>query len=328
MAYLRFAVAKANPAEINSATLSIRLLAMLEQASQRAGKGVVHRLRTTVRRLEVHLGTPTPRIAKSLKKLRKKAGKVRDIDVHLGLLEPPLLPSRNAPTSPEARYQKKLQSTLQKQRKGQSTALRVLVKKSTPVLEAELPNLVEQRTERNLTLQESRKRASRARRRYVQWTRNIPEDPQRLHRLRINAKKLRYEMEPLQNCEEAVALAEKFKQVQDTIGQWHDWATLAELAEQCFGSKNTDSKAAPVLHALHARVEREYRRARRSAETVRNWMMGSSHGKAPQAASARSSAAATRTGTHGAASLPARKRPARAEPGPRLLHPRVVNKAG
>jgi CHAD domain-containing protein len=318
-------MARPNPSEINPATLSIRLLALLEKASQRAGKGVVHRLRTTVRRLEVHLGTPPPRIAKSLKKLRKKAGKVRDIDVHLGLLEPPLLPARgrSASHSPEVRYREKLQSRLQKQRKRNSTALRAVVKKSTPVLEAELPNLVEQRSEPNMTLQESRKRASRARRRFVQWTRTIPEDAPRLHRLRINAKKLRYEMEPLQNCEEAVALAEKFKQVQDAIGQWHDWATLAEIAEQCLGSKDSaskDTKAAPVLQALHARVEREYRRARRSAETVRNWMMGSSGKAARPAAGTRSSAAATPAGTHGRASLPGRKGPATSGGGPRLIH--------
>ncbi len=304
-------MARANPSEINPATTGIRLLALLAKASQRANQGVVHRLRTTVRRLEVQLGTPPPRIAKSLKKLRKKAGEVRDIDVHLGLLEPPLLPvrGRRASDSPETRYQEKLQGTLQKQRKRRSNALRTLVKDSTPLLEAQLPTLVEKCSERNITLEESRQRAGRARRQFVRWTRNIPDDAQRLHQLRINAKKLRYAMEPLQNCEEAVALAKKFKQVQDTIGQWHDWATLAEIAEQCFDSKGSaskDSRAAPVLHALHARVEREYRKARRSAESVRSWMTGS--------------ATTTSTGAQGKTSLPARKAPSPAGAGPRLVH--------
>ena len=305
-----FAVAKANPGEINPATLSIRLLALLEKASQRAGKGVVHRLRTTVRRLEVHLGTPPPKIAKSLKKLRKKAGKVRDIDVHLGLLQAPLLPARGrrASDSPEVQTQEKLQSLLEKKRDSQSSALRALVKQTTLLLEERLPVLVEQRSEPSIPLQEARKRASRARRRYLQWTRSIPEAPQRLHQLRINAKKLRYEMEPLQNCQEAVELAEQFKKVQDAIGQWHDWATLAEIADQCFDSKSQDSKAAPVLQALHARVEREYRRARRSAESVRSWITGSTPAKASAA------------GARSVASLPARKGPVSAGAGPRLVH--------
>ena len=325
MAY-RFAVARANPSEINSATLSIRLLALLEKASQRAGRGVVHRLRTTVRRLEVHLGTPPPRIGKSLKKLRNKAGKVRDIDVHLGLLQQPLLPSRGrkASDSPEAQWHEKLQSFLQKKRDRKSSALRALVKQSTPLLEGRLPILVEQRTEPNIPLQDARQRASRARRRYVQWTRNIPDDPQRLHRLRINAKKLRYEMEPLQNCQEAVELEEKFKQVQDAIGQWHDWATLAEIAERCFDSK-ASSDAAPVLQALHARVEREYRRARRSAESVRSWITGSTPANAslplPQNANSRRAGVSTRAAAARPATLPpARKGPASTGAGPRLVH--------
>jgi len=304
-------VARANPSEINPAATGIRLLALLAKASQRANKGVVHRLRTTVRRLEVQFGTPPPRIAKSLKKLRKKAGQVRDIDVHLDLLEPPLLPARGrrASDSPETRYQEKLQDMLQKQRKRKSSALRTLVKDSTPLLETQLPTLVEKCSERNVTLEESRQQASRARRQFVRWTRKIPDDAQRLHQLRINAKKLRYAMEPLQNCEEAVVLAEKFKQVQDTIGQWHDWATLAEIAEECFDSKGSaskDSRAAPVLHALHARVEREYRKARRSAESVRSWMTGS--------------ATTTSTGAQGKTPLPARKAPSPAGAGPRLIH--------
>ena len=313
-------MATANPGEINPATLSIRLLALLEKTSKRAGKGVVHRLRTTVRRLEVNLGAPPPRIAKSLKKLRKKAGKVRDIDVHLDLLKAPLVSARGrrSSDSPEKKYQDKLQSSLEKSRDRESSALRGLVKNSTPLLEERLPILIEQRSEPNITLQEARQRSSRARRRFVQWTRKIPDDPQRLHQLRINAKKLRYEMEPLQNCQEAAELAEKFKQVQDAIGQWHDWATLAELAERCFNSKGSDSKgsgskpsseATPVLQALHARVEREYRRARRSAENVRSWMTGSTPSKARP----------TAVGVHNVASPPARKGPVSTGAGPRLI---------
>ena len=323
MAY-RFAVAKANPSEINPATLSIGLLALLEKVSRRAGKGDVHRLRTTVRRLEVQLGTTPPKIAKSLKKLRKNAGKVRDLDVHLGLLEQPLLPrrGRHASDSPEARCQEKLRSFLQKKLDRERIALRVRVKQSAPLLEARLPDLVQRLSGPGVTLQEARQRAGRARRRFLQWTASIPEDEQRLHRLRIRTKKERYLLEPLRNCQQAVEVAERFKQVQDAVGQWHDWATLAELAERCFNSSQDSSKgpsgAASVLHALHARVGREYRRARRSAESARRWMSGSRMtGSRPGKASA------TAAGARGNPSLPARGTRARpsvsAGTGPRLV---------
>ena len=319
MAY-RFAVATANANEINPATLSIGLLALLEALSRRAGKRDVHRLRTTVRRLEVQLGQPPAKIAKSLKKLRKKAGKVRDIDVHLDLLEAPLVSvrGRSASDSPEARAQEKLRSVLQKKRARQRSALRAVVKQFAPLLKAQLPELV-QLSRPALTLQEARRRASRARRRFLRWTHSIPDQEQRLHQLRIRAKKERYLLEPLRNCEEAMEAAERFKQVQDAIGQWHDWATLAELAERSLGcstktsstrdtkvssikdSSKDSSGAAAVLHALHARVGREYRRARRSAQSARSWMTGRK-ASSPAAAGAR------------------RRPPASADTGPKLVH--------
>jgi CHAD domain-containing protein len=160
------------------------------------------------------------------------------------------------------------------------------------MLQAQLPELVQQLSRPAWTLQEARHQASSSRRHYLQWTHSIPDDEQRVHQLRIRTKKERYLLEPLQNCKEAVEVAERFKQVQDAIGQWHDWATLAELAERSFDSSKDSSKysskdsskdssgAAGVLHALHARVGREYRRARRSAESVRSWMTGSRSAKA------------------------------------------------
>ena len=328
MAY-RFAVATANPSEINPATLSIGLLALLEAVSRRAGKRDVHHLRTTVRRLEVQLGPPPAKIAKLLKKLRKKAGKVRDIDVHLDLLEAPLVSARgrSASDSPEARAQEKLRSVLQKKRARQRSALRAVVEQFAPLLQAQLPELVQPLSRPALTLQEARRRASRARRRFMRWTHSIPDQEQRLHQLRIRTKKERYLLEPLRNCEEAMEVAERFKQVQDAIGEWHDWATLAELAERFLGDSTKDSStkaakdssikdsskdssgAAAVLHALHARVGREYRRARRSAKSARSWMTGRK-ASSPAAAGAR------------------RRPPASAGIGPRLVNPNPAHKAG
>jgi CHAD domain-containing protein len=64
-------------------------------------------------------------------------------------------------------------------------------------------------------------------------------------------------------------LVPKFKQVQDAIGKWHDWATLEQLAGRCLDP----DESGPLRNALHAHVEREYRRARRTAQGVRDWMM-------------------------------------------------------
>jgi CHAD domain-containing protein len=268
---------------MNPAVLTVRLLALLEKVSARAGTEDVHRLRTTVRRLEVQLGSlpagGANKVAKSLKALRRKAGKVRDLDVHLGLLKPSLLapsPSRRhrasgapgAVARPRSQPQDELRQILQHKRARQLVSLRALVAAAAPLLESRLPALVERRPPAKDSPRDALQQSARARRRFLQWTRDIPGDEQELHQLRIRTKKLRYSLEPLEACKEAAALVAKLKQVQDAIGTWHDWFTLEQLAVRYLDSAD----AAPARDALHAHCQREYRRARRTAQNVRSWM--------------------------------------------------------
>jgi len=266
MAY-GFAVGTVDTSKLNPAVLSIHLLALLEKVSARAGIEDVHRLRTTVRRLEVQLGAPPARgadkVAKSLKSLRRKAGRVRDLDVHLGLLKPPLLPM-----DPLAKLQDKLRRVLKDKRDRQLVSLRARVAKAAPLLESRLPALVERAPHAAAPARDAHQQTIRARQRFLQCTHEIPADEEGLHQLRIQTKKLRYSLEPLQACEEAAALVAKFKQVQDAIGTWHDWATLEQLA----GRALDPDESAALRNALHAHCERAYRRARRTAQSVRDWM--------------------------------------------------------
>jgi CHAD domain-containing protein len=263
MAY-RFAVGTVDVSKLNPAVLSIHLLALLEKVSARAGIEDVHRLRTTVRRLEVQLGDPPARIARPLKSLRRRAGKVRDLDVHLGLLKPPLLS-----TQPQEKLQDKLRQILKDKRARQLGKLRARVAKAAPLLESRLPALVERTSHAAAALHDARQQAARARQQFLQWTQEIPADEAGLHQLRIQTKKLRYSLEPLLAHEEAAALVAKFKQVQDAIGKWHDWVTLEQLAARYL---DPAAESAPLSNALHAHCEREYRHARRTAQTVRSWL--------------------------------------------------------
>ena len=269
-------VANAKSTSTSPAELTTQLLALLQRLSSRPGKNDVHDVRTTERRLEVQLRNPPPKVAKALKQLRKRAGKARDLDVHLGLLKAPLLPRarRRSDAQQAADAQDELRKFLKRKRNRQRDALRDMVKETAPLLKARLPEVAEGHAAPTVSLHDARQRASRARHRYLQYTRQIPDDEQRLHVLRINVKKLRYEMEPLVDCEEATELVEKFKQVQDAIGDWHDWLTLAELAVRHFDSPKGFSGAGLACKALRARAAREYRKARRSAESVSSWMMG------------------------------------------------------
>lgn len=277
MAY-RFAVATTKHSPMTPAVLTVRLLALLESVSNRASKQDVHLLRTTVRRLEVQLSNPSTKIAKSLKSLRRKAGEVRDLDVHLDLLKSPLpLASglhvavyRKSGGQTEPGPQKELRKILKARRDRRLKSLRKLVAEATPILQERLPVIAESLAPATPAAAEVHRQASRARNLYLRWTRTIPTRPDRLHRLRINTKKLRYSLEPFSAFHEASDLVARFKAVQDAIGDWHDWATLKELA----GRYLDPSDAAPLCKVLEARGARQFQQAIRAAQSARNVMQG------------------------------------------------------
>jgi CHAD domain-containing protein len=219
----------------------------------------------------VQLDKCPAKISKALKGLRKKAGKVRDIDVHLDLLKtalPSKISANRDATDVRDKLREKLRKILQAKRDRQLRSLLDAVAEAAPVLETKLPMLAEGAAQSTPSAHDAHLHAQRVRKLFLQWTRRVPEDEARLHRLRINTKKLRYSLEPLEQYKEAAELAAKFKQVQDAIGSWHDWATLEQLAERELES----SDAVPICATLQRGTGREYRKALRAAESVRAWM--------------------------------------------------------
>jgi CHAD domain-containing protein len=263
MAY-RGAVTTMNTSQVNPAMLTTRLLDLLEKISRRAGEEDVHRLRTTVRRLEVHLPNPPARIAKSLRGLRRRAGKVRDIDVHLALLKEPV-PAR----APLERAQKKLRQMLRAHRARQLVLLRRRVVEAAPLLVTSLPALAARAVRAPAAVVDAQQQTARARRRFLRWTLSLPADAVWFHRLRIRAKKLRYSLEPLQLHGEAAELTAQLKQVQDAIGCWHDWATLQQRAFEAFDTPQQTPDSAYLCAALRARTALQYRQARQIVRSVR-----------------------------------------------------------
>jgi len=124
------------------AELSVRLLALLGKMADKGDEEDVHKLRTTVRRLEVQLGQCPPKIAKSLKSLRRKAGKVRDVDVHLGLLRSSLFTGPAAAPNAAAVCDK-LRRALESERERHVESLLRVVEDAAPLLEARLPKVVQ-----------------------------------------------------------------------------------------------------------------------------------------------------------------------------------------
>ena len=266
------------------AELSVRLLALLGKMADKGDEEDVHKLRTTVRRLEVQLGQCPPKIAKSLKSLRRKAGKVRDVDVHLGLLRSSLFTGPAAAPNAAAVCDK-LRRALESERERHVESLLRVVEDAAPLLEARLPKVVQHAAKPEPGARAAHHFTNAARLKFLQWTRSIPEEGAPLHRLRIDAKKLRYSLEPLSAFAESAEVAEHLKQVQDAIGTWHDWATLLELAGRELGSGASE----PAYAAMEVRTTREFLKARRTAERVRQWMIAAK----PAAAARRGSSSQT-----------------------------------
>ena len=262
-------VANVKTSQGAAAVLSVRLLAVLGRISRRASKKDVHLLRTTVRRLEVQLGETPPKVARALKHVRRRAGEVRDTDVHLGLIEEACGTPRSRSAEESAEWTK-LRKVLKERRAKYLEGLRSEISDCAPMLRRRLPAVAEAVSNNEATAAVAHAQAKRARERYLQWSRTVPSDPERLHRMRINTKNLRYALEPLERFEEAAELVARFKQVQDAIGNWHDWLTLEELARKSLRGAGSEA----VCAALRARAGREFRKAHRVAEDARDWIGG------------------------------------------------------
>ncbi len=217
-----------------------RKLSRLLRANRSAPNAeAVHQLRTTVRRIQtlaISLGQNTSKsfakFDKLLVEIFEKAGKVRDLDVQLEALKTiSLLPSveddkallQNYLQRQRAKRQRKLTNTVQEELvkrlpKRQRRAKALLLKGANQPLNSEIRRTVDLRKE---VLP------------FVEKLHSSHFDAETLHELRLELKHVRYAAEAAGDVgAEMVAL---LKPVQDAIGDWHDWWTLVETADQVLG---------------------------------------------------------------------------------------------
>jgi len=206
-----------------------KLSRQISRFSQKPKPEYVHRFRTLSRRVEALLEglVPDPagndkKLLVLLSRLRKKAGKVRDLDVQISLLRALRIPQDRA------RKAELIQALCDQRQKR----------------EARLAAAFDQPT-----LRELGKRLKRAARALpldhdplepALWQlRNLTRDPSpiteaTLHRYRILGKRVRYLAEQSPDNAQACEIVARLKQVQDAIGDWHDWLKLTEKANKFF----------------------------------------------------------------------------------------------
>ena len=226
----------------------------LLKLSSKTRPDLVHRLRTGTRRLQILLGELSPRTDRNQKKLlkllgriRKRAGKVRDIDVQLSAL-------RSLKIAQQPHRKTELMNGLIELRERQEKKLRkVLDRKTASELRKRL-----KRAAKDFDPKKARDPLSvaKAMLETVQGE-EAPPTEALLHRYRILTKRARYAAEFAAPSAEATQFIAELKRIQDALGDWHDWLTLAQTAKQKLG----EVRDSPVVAELHNVTGAKFRHA-------------------------------------------------------------------
>jgi CHAD domain-containing protein len=219
----------------------------------------VHRLRTTVRRIESLVSYANPDIGKkeerTLEKmadLRKQAGKVRDFDVLADLLG-------NLGNGSAAKDRKTLADLLEKKRDQKAKRLVSALKKLHEAkFFGRLHRIAEQASQSH---DKNRPLAplEEAKAQLAEMANDLGSGetlkPNRLHEARVALKRIRYLAELAEESAAQKDFIHKLKSTQDAIGNWHDWLELTERAEKRFSDRANSAlvhEARTVLSARHS----------------------------------------------------------------------------
>jgi CHAD domain-containing protein len=218
----------------------------LVKLSSKQTAASVHNFRTGASRLQALFQQLLPegdrnqkKLLKMLSRMRKRAGKMRDLDVQLTAL-------RSLKVSQEPRRKTQLMHALIELRAENEKKLRkVLTKDEIREIRKRL-----RRARKDLPPDQIRDPLKTARLMLAQVSRPAgPLTAEQLHRYRIITKRARYVAEFAPKSAEAEELIAQLKRAQDALGDWHDWLTLTHTAAQRLGDVHQSSLVA-VLHNL------------------------------------------------------------------------------
>ncbi|MBS1800371.1 MAG: CHAD domain-containing protein [Acidobacteria bacterium] len=217
----------------------------------------VHRLRTTTRRIEgqfalLGIVRDVPlydehlaKTRRSLGKIRRAAGSVRDLDVQQELIGSVASTSRSESLQHDAA---RLRTDIGEMRKDHAARLQKLLHRRAAGLTARLENLLETLEPVESSALAPAELATLAR---GWFQRNAPaaptgssgDDPEYLHAVRKTAKLARYIAENApRGAAVARELARSFEELQQAGGEWHDWLVLAALADKRLGTASPLTK--------------------------------------------------------------------------------------
>jgi CHAD domain-containing protein len=222
----------------------------LIKLSSKSGSDSVHGFRTGTRRLQILLAELSPKLHRSQKKLlkllgriRKRAGKVRDLDVQLAAL-------RGLKVPREPKRKTRLIHQLIELRGRQEKKLRKAVDKDTV---REICRRLK-RARKSFRPETSRDPLAVARGMIKDIERgDAPITEALLHQYRIVSKRARYAAEFSGKSAEAEQFIAGVKRLQDALGDWHDWLTLTQSASLHLGDMRESSLVAELHNVTGAK---------------------------------------------------------------------------
>ena len=224
----------------------------------------VHAFRTSTRRLETLLEEIAPRrdrqtrkLLKMLNGIRRRAGKVRDLDVQLEAL-------RGLKVAQEPRRKTLLiQSLIELRIKHERKLRKLLRKRDIRDIHKRL-----RQTHKSFDVERARDPLAVARQIVVaavaagESSMNV----EKLHRCRVAVKRARYAAELADKSRAANEFIAELKRMQDVLGDWRDWQLLTETAKRRLGEVNQSS----LVAVLHNVTQGKFRQAVRTLSAPAN----------------------------------------------------------
>ncbi len=227
--------------------------ALLRLSSEQEAESV-HHFRTTNRRLQTLLeqiltarDRNQKKLLKMLDRIRKRAGKVRDLDVQLAALR-----SLKVPQEPRRKTQL-MQELIELRVKHEKRLRKALDKRTIREIHKRL-----NRASREVRSESGGNALAVARSILKQVVRPAgPMTEDVLHQYRIAVKRARYAAEFAPKSAEAAQFIAQLKRLQDAVGNWHDWLTLTSTAAKHLGDVNQST----LVAALHNVTRGKFRQA-------------------------------------------------------------------
>jgi CHAD domain-containing protein len=243
---------------------SLMLKAAIAACLKKATPKRVHHLRSTTRRIEATLellvlsagisrgisriDKQSRPLQRSLRKLRRAAGEVRDADVHCDLLAaynrtPDVKPLREDLTAIRKKAERKLIQRLEQEQKRVERRLDNLEASLSPALDLDLSGA------KLITITQSW---------FAEAIRGLdPQHDQDLHTLRKASKTARYLAETGVDASKAVAtLAARYETAQKSLGEWHDhFLLLHEAHTRLQQDSETTVQIQEDTERLHERAD-------------------------------------------------------------------------